>query len=492
MFKTMSENNKNNNLIERPPVIAVLGHVDHGKTSLLDYIRKTNVASREAGGITQSIGAYEIIHNGKKITFIDTPGHEAFIQMRSRGAQAADLAILVVAADDGVKPQTEESIKILQGTKTSFIVAITKIDKSNANIEKTKNDLMNANVLLENYGGNIPWQTVSSVTGEGINELLDLILLAAELEELKYNPQNKGKGIILEAHHDSKRGITVTVILKDGKIIKGDYISTPTASGKIKILENFEGKPVNELYPSSPARIIGFETLPKVGEEFICDLSKIEENQKISQKNNLKNNYIQENSNQNLKESLNLILKAKDYGSLEALSQIIKNIQSNILIKIIDESIGDIFDSDIKLAQATNAKIIAFNSKIQKSLEPLIRSNNIEIISSNIIYELIQNIEQKIKDIKNPPVIGILEVLAVFNNKNLDKQIIGGKVISGIFKNKSKFEIERNNEIINTGFVVNLQSNKKDVNEVEQNNEAGLLIKSQIPINVGDKLIIKK
>lgn len=484
----MIEKDKNN-FIERPPIVAVLGHVDHGKTSLLDYIRKTNIASREAGGITQSIGAYEIIHNGKKITFIDTPGHEAFIQMRSRGAQVADLAILVVAADDGVKPQTEESIKILKKTKTPFVVAITKIDKSNANIEKTKNDLMNANVLLENYGGNIPWQAVSSVTGQNINELLDLVLLVAELEELKYNPQNKGRGIILEAHHDSKRGITVTIIIKDGKVKKGDPISTPTTYGKIKILENFEGKTVDELYPSSPARIVGFENLPKIGEEFICD---IQENNKTIKQNF--SNIIQPiNQNlQNPEKFINLILKAKDYGSLEALSQIIKNIKSDIAIKIVDESIGDIFDSDVKLAQATNAKIIAFNSKIQKSVESIIRSNNIEVISSNIIYELIKNLEEKIKEIENPPIIGILEVLAVFNNKNLDKQIIGGKVINGVFKNKSKFEIERNNQIINTGFVINLQTNKKDVNEVIENNECGLLIKSQTSINVGDKLIIKK
>lgn len=488
MFKTMIQDNKNNNLIERPPVIAVLGHVDHGKTSLLDYIRKTNIAAREAGGITQSIGAYEITHNGKKITFIDTPGHEAFIQMRSRGAKAADLAILVVAADDGVKPQTEESIKILNQTKTPFIVAITKIDKPNANIEKAKNDLMNAGVLLENYGGNIPWQAVSSITGEGINELLDLILLAAELEELKYSPENKGQGIILEAHHDSKRGITVTVILKNGKLVKGDFISTPTASGKIKILENFEGKPVNQLFPSSPARIIGFENLPQVGEEFICDL------QINQQKNNseIKQKIKTVNQNQEPQKVLNLILKAKDAGSLEALSQIIQNIKSNIAIKIIDESIGDIFDSDIKLAQATDAKIIAFNSKIPKQLEAIIRSNNIEIISSNIIYELIKIIEEKVKEIENPPIVGILEVLAVFNNKNLEKQIIGGKIIKGVFKNKSKFEIERGNEIINTGFVINLQSNKKDVSEVSENNEAGLMVKSQIQINIGDKLIIKK
>lgn len=481
--------NQNNNLIERPPIIAVLGHVDHGKTSLLDYIRKTNIAEREAGGITQSIGAYEIIHNNKKITFIDTPGHEAFIQMRSRGAQVADLAILVVAADDGVKPQTEESIKILNETKTPFIVAISKIDKPNANLEKTKNDLMAAGVLLEGYGGKIPWQAISSKTGQGINELLDLILLAAELEELKYNPHSEGQGIILETHHDPKRGITVSVIVKNGKLKLGDPISTLTSWGKIKILENFEGKPVKELLPSSPARIIGFETQPQVGEEFYCRPKSKEEIQKIISAKKIE-------SPQGLLEqkekTLNLILKSTDLGSLEALSQIIQNLNSNIPIKIVSSSIGDVVDNDIKLAEASNSKIISFKSKTQKSAQNLAQIHGIEIISSNIIYELIQTIEEKIKEIEKPPVMGILEILAVFNNKNLDKQIIGGKVLLGTIKNKSKFEIERNNQIIGTGFIINLQSNKKDVYEVLENNEAGLLVKSQIQINLGDKIIIKK
>jgi translation initiation factor IF-2 len=479
------------NLIQRSPIVAVLGHVDHGKTSLLDYIRKTNVASKEAGGITQSIGAYEIIHNGKKITFIDTPGHEAFIQMRSRGAQVADLAILVVAADDGVKPQTEESIKILNETKTPFIVAITKIDKPNANIEKTKNDLMAVGVLLEGFGGQVSWQKVSSKTGEGINELLDLILLAAELEDLKYNPENQGRGFVLEAHHDSKRGITVTVILKDGKIKRGEFISTQSAFGKIKILEDFNGKSVNELFPSSPARIVGFEALPKVGEEFICS-QKLDKKIEDLLKNNKKTT-----ENQNLKESknsLNLILKAKDMGSLEALSAVIQNLplQEDFQIKIVDQSIGDIFDGDVKLAISSGAIIIAFNCDTAKSAETMIKANNIEVISSKIIYELTKQLEEKINNIINPSPLGVLEVLAVFNQKNLQKQIIGGKVISGVFKNKTKFSVERKGEIIGEGFVLSLQSNKKDTNEVKEGNEAGLMVNFNSLIKPGDKLIIKE
>jgi translation initiation factor IF-2 len=483
----MSNENKNNNLQPRSPIIAVLGHVDHGKTSLLDYIRKTNVVSKEAGGITQSIGAYEIEHNGKKITFIDTPGHEAFMKMRARGAQAADLAILVVAADEGVKPQTEESIKILNETKTSFIVAITKIDKPNANIEKTKQDLMSKGILLEGYGGQISWQAVSSKTGEGINDLLDLILIASELEELKYDPNETGSGIILEAHQDNKRGITVTVVIKNGKVKRGDPISTETAFGKIKILEDFMGKPVNELLPSSPARIVGFEKLPSVGEEFICkEKENKEENKNFKEKNNIQESNLAD------EKSLRLILKAKDAGSLEALSQIIQNIQTNIPIKIVSESIGNVFDGDVKLAISTKSLIIAFSSKVEKTAESLARSNEIQIISSDIIYELIKIIEEKIKEIENPPDLGVLEILAVFNQKNLQKQIVGGKVVFGVFKNRSKFEIKRGEEIIGDGFILSLQSNKKDTNEVREGNEAGLMVNSQIEIKVGDKLIIKK
>lgn len=479
--------NDNKSSIERPPIVAVLGHVDHGKTSLLDYIRKTNVAQKEAGGITQSIGAYEIIHNNKKITFVDTPGHEAFMQMRSRGAQIADLAILVVAADDGVMLQTKESIKILKETNTPFVVAITKIDKSNANIEKTKNDLMANEVFLEGYGGQISWQAVSSKTGEGINELLDLIILAAELEDLKYDPNNIGEGVVLEAHHDSKRGIAVTVIIKNGKVKRGDIISTKTAFGKIKILEDFIGRPVNELLPSAPARIIGFEKIPKVGEKFICNKDLyIEENNKDF-KNNFKNEKDED------KNTLNLILKAKDYGSLEALSAVLENLPlpDDFQIKIISSSVGDVFDNDAKLAISSNAIVVVFSSDISKSAETLIKTNNIQVISSKIIYELIKILEEKIKEITNPKIKGALEILAVFNQKNLQKQIIGGRVVCGVFKNRAKFKIERNSEVIGDGIVLSLQSNKKDTNEVLEGNEAGLMVNSNIAIQSGDKLIIE-
>ena len=255
---------------QRPPIVVVMGHVDHGKTTLLDYIRKTSVAAREAGGITQAVGAYEIERDGRKITFIDTPGHEAFSAMRSRGAQAADLAILVVAADEGVKPQTKEAIKILEDAKTPFIVAINKIDKTAGNIEKAKNDLMGVNVFLEGYGGQTSYQGISAKTGEGVEGLLDLVLLVADVEDLSYDPSAPATGYIVEASRDPRRGIAVSVIIRNGTLHRGDKVRTPSAMGKVKILEDFSGKTAESLEPSAPAVVIGFEDLPLIGEEFFA------------------------------------------------------------------------------------------------------------------------------------------------------------------------------------------------------------------------------
>src|SRR3989344_3533059 len=253
--------------LTRSPIVVVMGHVDHGKTTLLDYIKKTNIAGKEAGGITQAIGAYEVTHNGKQITFIDTPGHEAFSKMRSRGATAADLAILIVAADDGVKPQTKEVIKILKDTKTAFVVAINKIDKNNADPERVKSDLLNNEVMLEGYGGGISYQQISAKTGEGVPELLDLVLLATEMDALTYSEEEPASGFVVESKLDRRRGNEVVVILKNGVLRRGDEVYTPSVEGRVKILENFLGDSVAELKPSSPALIFGFEKLPEVGEE---------------------------------------------------------------------------------------------------------------------------------------------------------------------------------------------------------------------------------
>ncbi len=473
--------NHDKNLIPRSPIVVVLGHVDHGKTSLLDYIRKTNVIAKEAGGITQSIGAYEIIHlsagsgQPKRITFIDTPGHEIFSKMRERGARAADLGILVVAADEGVKPQTKEAIEILNQTQTPFVVAINKIDKPNAEIERVKTELMQAGVLLEGFGGNISWHGISAKTGEGINELLDLILLVAELEGLTYNPEARASGVIIESKVDSRRGITASVIVKDGILKVGDEIATASAFGKVKILENFLGEKVEEISPSAPALILGFETLPQVGEEFksgkieLVEVKKGKEEVIIAPEEGL----------------LNLILKADVSGSLEALFEVIKTFPK---AKVITKSVGDITDGDVKSALANRAIIVGFRSRISRPAENVAKSSGVKIIASEIIYELLKSLEAEFKALEAPIINGKLEILGVFGKKN-GRQIIGGRVLMGILKNNLNVNIQRGEQIIGQGKIINLQKEKRDVNQVSEGEECGMLLESSTAINIGDQLI---
>lgn len=478
------------NLMPRPPIVVVMGHVDHGKSSLLDFIRKTNIVAKEAGGITQSIGAYEVEHSStgseqiKKITFIDTPGHEAFFKMRGRGAKVADLAIIVIAADDGIKPQTLESIKILNSANTPFIVAINKIDKPNADIEKTKNDLTANGVLLEGYGGNISWQAISAKTGEGVNELLDLILLSAEMENLTYNPEENAQGFILEAKTDSSMGNIAIGIVKKGVLKVGDQIVTPTTVGKIKILENFLSKKVKKLEPSAPALISSFNSLPQIGEEFFVgeniEIIKIEK--KISSET------IKNKITDNLP-TLNLIVKADVSGSLEILSEIIKNIKhENIDINVIKESIGEITDGDVKSALPSDAIIIGFKTKTTKIAEILAKNQNIKIIFSEIIYELIEAINNEIKLIEKPRPIAELKILKIFSQKG-KKQLIGGKVIFGSVKNNSRLKILRNNEEVGSGKITSLKRLKQEINEAKENEECGMMIEADVQINEGDCLI---
>lgn len=491
-----------NNFKKRSPIVVVMGHVDHGKTTLLDYIRKSKVAEKEAGGITQSIGAYVIEHRTpnneqvRQITFIDTPGHEAFSKMRSRGATVADLAILVIAAEEGVKPQTAEAIKILNETKTPFIVAVTKIDKPGANVEKIKNDLMSAGVLLEGYGGQISYQPVSAKTGDGINELLELILLAADMENLAYDPAAVASGFVLETRMDPRRGGETTVIVKNGTLRQGDPIVAGEAQGKIKILENFLGKSTKELEPSAPALVFGFETLPQVGEEFFSGNipeekdslhPTLRESALPAKKNGPSTAPVVVGKQQTL---LRLILKSGDAGSLEALSEVIQSSMHGKPLQILDESVGEIGENDVKMAVGSEAIIVGFKSDINKTAKTIAENHRVRIITSKIIYELLQAIEKLLIEIEHPAPLGELEILAVFNQKKLDKQVVGGKVISGIFKNRAQFQVKRGEEIVGQGRTTNLQQNKKDMATVTEGNEAGLMVNCGIALAAGDRLVI--
>jgi len=480
--------NENEKVLKRPPVVVVVGHVDHGKTSLLDHIRKTNVVAKEAGGITQTIGAYEIEHGGRKITFIDTPGHEAFSKMRVRGAHVADVGILVVAGDEGVKPQTKEALKALQDSETPFVVAVTKMDKPNSDMERIKNDLTANGVLLEGYGGNISYQGVSSKTGDGVHELLDLILLSADLEGLEYTPDVKGRGVVLEAKLDNRRGNMVTVVLKDGKMAKADLIATPSAKGKVKVLENFLGKQEKELVPSSPAVILGFESLPQVGEEFMVgDLS--EEDLAKVKKFEAKKEEVPTAAQ---KQVIRVILKADVAGSLEALIDLLRKIKlpENQALEIINQSVGEISDGDVKDALVTNSIILGFRIQANKAAENLARTHNVLIITDEIIYKLVERIENDFKELGKSKFSGELEILAVFSAKG-NKQTIGGRVNRGQIRVKSWIEVQRGDEMIGRGKVLNLQQKKNDVNAVDAGNECGLIFESEVVIKVGDKLLSK-
>ena len=483
-------NEAENKNLKRPPIAVVVGHVDHGKTSLLDYIRKANVAGKKDGGITQSVGAYEIDHGGKRITFIDTPGHEAFSKMRVRGAHVADVGILVVAADEGVKPQTKEAIKALKDSETPFVVAITKIDKPNADVERVKNDLTANNVLLEGYGGNVSYQGVSSKTGEGVNELLDLILLTADLEELHYSPEHRASGIVLEAKLDKQRGNTATLILKDGTLRKGDLIVTPTANGKVKVLENFLEKSVAELLPSSPAVVLGFENLPEVGEEFVA--GKLSEEDLARVKKVISRKLGASDTTSKESQTIRVILKADVAGSLEAFHDLLRKIliKGNQTLDIISQSVGDITDGDVKDAVATGAMILGFRVQPNKAAENLARAQGITIITEEIIYKLTEGIENAFLEMGKSKFSGELEILALFSFKG-KIQTIGGKVNRGQIRMKSWLEVQRGEDIIGKGKVLNLQQSKRDVNAVDAGSECGLIFESDVKIEVGDKLLSK-
>lgn len=479
--------NHENTLIPRPPIVVVMGHVDHGKTSLLDYIRKTNVVAREAGGITQATGAYEVEvktsepegHPNKKITFIDTPGHEAFSNMRARGANIADFAILVVASDEGMKPQTKEAIKILTDSETPYVVAFTKIDKPNADLDRVKNELLSEGVMLEGYGGNVSNQGVSIKTGEGIDELLNLLLLLGEVEGLTCDLSAPAKGYIIESHKDNRRGIVANFILKEGMLHEGDEVATATAHGKIKTLENFLGKRAKKLVPSAPGVIMGFETLPKVGEEFIVGGVKPAPQARVMP--------VRREEGKKKDTRVSVILKADTSGTLEVLRQLIEPIA-----QIADSSVGDVTSGDVKTAMNTGAIIMGFGVKIDKANESLAQIHNVKMFMSDIIYELIKSLDAYIKGEAGPEAMGELEVLKVFNNSG-KKQVLGCKVAGGLVKLGARAEIIRNNlatgetNEIGKGKISNLQSMKKDVKELKSG-ECGILLDSETPVQVGDRI----
>jgi len=491
----MRKEEKNENLITRPPIVVVLGHVDHGKTSLLDYIRKTHVAEKEAGKITQHIGAYEIDFQGHKITFIDTPGHEAFSQIRSRGAKVADIAILVVAADEGVKPQTIESIQYIKEEGIPFVVAINKIDKPEANVEKVKQELLKAGVLLEKMGGDVPFQTVSARTGEGVNELLDIVLLLAEMQGLKANPQAPASGVVIELHLDRQRGNTATLIITDGTLHSGDSIYTSHAQGKVKILEDFQGRVIEEATFSSPVRVVGFNQLPLIGEKFWVG-SERKESAPISsvpETGEVKKIYSSL-GDRNAPLTIPLIIKTDVSSSAEALAKVIDHLgkKNHWFFLVLRSKIGDISENDLKIANPKGTLIIGFRVKQRPETTNILLANKRLIIEEGeVIYELEEKIQKAVERnfvVKSEEtILGKLEVLAIFHPVK-KKQLIGGKVLEGKVMNKASFHLQREGKDIALGKVLNLQKERKDVKEVSAKEECGLLVDCAEEIEKGDIL----
>jgi translation initiation factor IF-2 len=480
-------------LIKKPPIVTILGHVDHGKTSLLDYIRKTNVASLEAGGITQKIGAYEIEFKGEKITFIDTPGHEAFTKLRERGSKIADLAILVVAADEGVKPQTKESLEFLKAFNIPFIVALNKIDKKEADPERVLGELTEIGVIPEKWGGETPIIYTSAKTGEGVDELLETIIILRDLYDMKTENEGNAEGYILEVFKDPKRGILASLIINKGKLKFGDFLVTASSYGKVRILEDDLGNKIKEAKPSKPVLVGNFEALPSAGEEFrVISEEEKEKVQKILQEKEKEyfKKFIFVSSES--RGDINLIVRADHIGSLEALDKVLQNLAERlqINIKIIKQDLGPITSQDLDLAKDFEAIFVSFNLKNPKNILDEIRNLNLVVIEDNVIYRIEEKLENLIKgkeEEKNLPK-GKLEVLATFS-KTKTKKTVGGKVILGRIKLGDKIIILRNEEFIGRGKIISLEKNKLPSEEVKENELCGLIVETSKDIEVGDIII---
>ena len=480
--------------ITRPPVVVVLGHIDSGKTTLLDQIRKTKVAEKESGGITQHIGAYQIEKEGKKITFIDTPGHEAFSQMRSRGAKIADIAILVIDSCKGVEKQTKEVISHIKKAKVLSIVAFNKTDRPDADPEKGKRELQKEDILVESLGGKIPSINISAKTGQGVEDLLDLILLVAEMENLKGDLSKKTSAVIIESYLDSQRGPTATLILNEGVLRLGDVIATPSTFGKVKSLEDFQGKQISEVFPADPAIILGLENAPRVGEKLLV-FSNLEEAKNYVQPLKVKIEIPKSFEIKPEQKVLNLIFKTDVLGSIEAVNEVLKNLpQEKVVLRILKTDLGDINENDVKLAKSSKALILGFRVKINPVAKKLLQREETKVntVSFEIIYDLVEGVrkfmERTLEQETIRTDIGKMKVLVPFWSKK-NRQIVGGRIVEGEVKKGASIEVLREEEVIDRGKMISLQKNKKDAELVKKGEEAGILYEGNKRIEKGDTLI---
>ena len=486
------EEEDENTLVSRPPVVCVMGHVDHGKTSLLDAIRETHVTDREAGGITQHIGASVVQINGQKITFLDTPGHEAFTAMRMRGANSTDIAILVVAADDGIMPQTIEAISHAKAAGIEIIVAINKIDKESANIDYVKQGLAEQGLIPEDWGGSTICVPVSARTGEGITELLEMVLLTADILELKANPKRKARGLVIEAQLDKGRGAVATVLVQKGTLKVGEPIAAGSSYGKVRAMIDDKGRRVKEAGPSTPVEILGLNSVPNAGEVFVaCDSDKdarsfadtfVSQNREKMLEETRSRMSLDDLFSQiqtgNLKE-LELIVKADVQGSVEAVKQSLTKLSNEeVVVKVIHGGVGAINESDVSLASASNAIIIGFNVKPDATAKATAEQEHVDIRLYSVIYKAIEDIEAAMKGMLDPifeeKVIGHAEVRQIFKASGVGN-IAGSYILDGVFERNCKVRITREGKQIFEGDLASLKRFKDDVKEVKAGYECGLV-----------------
>ncbi len=500
LTETTSED-KDANLERRPPIVTVMGHVDHGKTSLLDYIRKTNVISGEAGGITQHIGAYSITWNNEKITFIDTPGHAAFTSMRARGAQITDLAVLIVAADDGVKPQTVEAINHIKAAKVPMIVAINKIDKPEANIDRIKQQLTEYEVLPEEWGGDAIMVPISAKAGTGIDKLLEMILLVAEMQDLRANKDKGAVATVVEARLDKGKGPVANVIVNNGTLKIGDTVVSGFCFGRVRAMIDDKGKNIVKAGPSTPVSILGFDNVPNVGDKVQAVDEKLSKNVIQERKAKMANEMAEKGLGTSLddflnhspsedKKVLNLIIKSDVQGSAEALKQMLSKVNSDEAeVKVIHSAVGAVTETDVQLAQVSNAIIIGFNIKTDNKALSLAEHSGVEIRQYSIIYEALDDVEHAIKGMAAPKyeekVVGHAEVRMLFKISSIGT-VAGCRVLDGKIVRNGLVKVLRKDNVVFEGKIATLKKEKDDAKEVLSGFECGIKIDGFNDILEGD------
>ena len=500
-FEEFEVHDKDEDLVSRPPVVTIMGHVDHGKTTLLDAIRKTNVALGEAGGITQAISAYQVKHDGKLITFIDTPGHAAFTEMRARGASITDIVIIIVAADDGVMPQTREAIDHAKAAKVPIIVAINKMDKPGANPDRVMTEMADAGLMPEEWGGDIIFNKISAVTGDGIGDLLENILLIADVNNYRANPNRYAMGTVVESKLDKHLGPTLTVLVQNGTLRLGDPIVVGTAFGKVRTLKNDKGEEITEALPSQPVAITGLNDVPAAGDRFMSfatekeakNIASIRKEQVRVKENNIKSSVSLDDLFAKIGEGLkeiNVIIKADVNGSAEAVKNSLQKIEvDGVKINVIRSTVGSITESDIVLAKASSAIIIGFNVRPSKNIADKAKDDGVEIRFYNIIYKAVEDMEAAMKGMLDPEfeekVLGSAIIKQIFKFSKVGN-IAGCSVSDGIIKRDSSARIIRDGVVIYDGKIGSLQHEKDSVKEVKKGYECGITIDGFNDIKVGD------